>query len=247
LARVADGGADRRLMAAILGGGRRHRIRSRVARLHATHSYRVVLALILSAFAFASLAGDAAWTSAVLLALEAVTLTAAIWTSGLARADSKLLIALLVAATIAAAAVVTSGGSTSVGAAGIASGALVVATIATVALGVIDQDEVNAQSITGAICIYLLFGLLFLFVYSAAALLGSGAFFAQGVDGTRSLRLYFSYVTLATLGYGDYTPAGELGRTVAVLEALVGQLYLVTVLALLVSRLRRRDDDPRSD
>jgi hypothetical protein len=68
--------------------------------------------------------------------------------------------------------------------------------------------------------------------------LGSGHFFAQGTDGTRSLRLYFSFVTLATLGYGDYTPAGNLGHTLAVLEALIGQLYLVTVLALLVSRLR---------
>jgi hypothetical protein len=70
--------------------------------------------------------------------------------------------------------------------------------------------------------------------------LGSGDFFAQGTDGTRSLRLYFSFVTLATLGYGDYTAAGELGRTIAVVEALVGQLYLVTVIAVLVSRMQRR-------
>jgi hypothetical protein len=54
------------------------------------------------------------------------------------------------------------------------------------------------------------------------------------------LRLYFSFVTLATLGYGDYTAAGELGRTLAIVEALVGQLYLVTVIAVLVSRMRRR-------
>jgi len=52
-------------------------------------------------------------------------------------------------------------------------------------------------------------------------------------------RLYFSFVTLATLGYGDYTPAGSLGRTLAIVEALFGQLYLVTVIAVLVSRMRR--------
>jgi hypothetical protein len=126
---------------------------------------------------------------------------------------------------------------------GLATGVLIVATIAAIAVGVIDQDEVNARSITGAVCIYVLFGLLFLFVYSAIALLGSGPFFAEGTDGTRALRLYFSYVTLATLGYGDYTAAGDLGHTVAVLEALVGQLYLVTVLALLVSRLRGTTSD----
>ena len=70
------------------------------------------------------------------------------------------------------------------------------------------------------------------------AAVSSADFFAQGTDGTRSLRLYFSFVTLATLGYGDYTPAHELSRTLAIVEALFGQLYLVTVIALLVSRIR---------
>ena len=96
---------------------------------------------------------------------------------------------------------------------GILSGVLTVATIFTVALGIVDQGEANVQAVTGAICIYVLIGLLFVFLYGVLAVLGSGNFFAQGTDGTRSLRLYFSFVTLATLGYGDYTPAGELGRT----------------------------------
>jgi hypothetical protein len=82
--------------------------------------------------------------------------------------------------------------------------------------------------------------MIFLFIYGVVAGLGSGPFFAQGTDGTRSLRLYFSYVTLATLGYGDYTPAGNLGHTLAVLEALLGQLYLVTVVAVLVARMGQR-------
>jgi hypothetical protein len=53
--------------------------------------------------------------------------------------------------------------------------------------------------------------MLFTFVYGAVAALDSGPFFAQNTDGTPSLRLYFSYVTLATLGYGDYTAASTLG------------------------------------
>jgi hypothetical protein len=123
---------------------------------------------------------------------------------------------------------------------GILSGLLTVATIATVALGVVDQGEANVQAVTGAVCVYLLIGMLFVFLYGVLAALGSGDFFAQGTDGTRSLRLYFSFVTLATVGYGDYTAAGELARTLAVVEALVGQLYLVTVIAVLVSRMRGR-------
>jgi hypothetical protein len=79
--------------------------------------------------------------------------------------------------------------------------------------------------------------MLFTFVYGAAAALGSGDFFLQETDGTPSLRLYFSFVTLATVGYGDYTAAGDLGHTLAVVEALLGQLYLVTVVAVIVGRL----------
>jgi len=221
-------------------GGRRHVLRSRVSRLRAAHSYRAVLALILATFIFASLAGDATWTTSVLLVLQSLTLAAAVWTSGFVRLRSRLLIALLGAGTGLAVALAVSNGNGLVGAAGIVSAILIAATIVVIAIGVVDQNEVNAQSVTGAICIYLLFGIAFLFIYSAMAILGSGHFFAQGTDGTRALRLYFSYVTLATLGYGDYTPAGNAGHSLAVLEALLGQVYLVTVVALLVSRVRVR-------
>jgi Ion channel len=131
------------------------------------------------------------------------------------------------------------GGNGLTGFVGILSGLLTIATIATVGLGVIDQGKANVQAVTGAICVYVLIGIMFVFLYGVIAALGSGDFFAQGTDGTRSLRLYFSFVTLATLGYGDYTAAGELGRTLAIVEALFGQLYLVTVIAVLVSRMPR--------
>jgi hypothetical protein len=119
---------------------------------------------------------------------------------------------------------------------------LTLGTALVIALSIVSQGEVNTQSVTGAICVYLLLGMIFVFVYGAVAALGDGPFFAQATDGTRSLRLYFSFVTLATLGYGDYTPASELGHTLAVMEALIGQLYLVTVVALLVANIgpRRR-------
>jgi hypothetical protein len=116
---------------------------------------------------------------------------------------------------------------------------LLVAVGVVIGVGVFDQRMVNAQSILGAVCVYLLIGMLFTFVYGAAAALGSGDFFAQETDGTPALRLYFSYVTLATLGYGDYTAAGDLGHTLAILEALLGQIYLVTVVAVIVGRLHR--------
>ena len=113
----------------------------------------------------------------------------------------------------------------------------IAATIAVVALGVVDQGKVNAQSIMGALCIYLLLGMFFTFVYDTLASLGDGPFFANGSDGSAFERLYFSFVTLATLGYGDYTAGGTLGRSLAVFEVLLGQLFLVTAVALLVGTL----------
>jgi Ion channel len=224
-------------------GGRRVALRTRVGRLRAAHSYRVVLLLIAAVFVFASVAGDAGWTSSILLLLAAATLATAIWTSGLGSLHSRAVIAVLAAAAALAVAVLIWDKADMAAAAAVATAVLFLATIVAIAIGVVDQNEVNAQSVTGAVCIYLLFGIVFVFVYGSMAVLGSGDFFAQGTDGTRALRLYFSYVTLATLGYGDYTPAGNLGHSLAVVEALLGQLYLVTVLALLVSRMRGRRED----
>jgi Ion channel len=209
-------------------------------RLKRSQSYGFVLGLILVSFVFAAVAPDDSWSGSVLLLIETATLVVALWSAGLAARDSKVSLALVALALAAAIALVVWGGSTLAGTVALLSGAMTLAIAVAIVVGVLDQGEVNAQVVTGAVCIYLLIGFVFVFIYGAMAALGHGSLFAQGTDGTRSIRLYFSYVTLATVGYGDYTMAGNLGRTLAVLEALMGQLYLVTVLALLVSRMRPR-------
>jgi hypothetical protein len=213
---------------------------TRTSRLRDSHSYRLVLALVAGVFVFAATAPDGGWSASSLLLVQTATLLAALWTSGRGLTTSPVTAGLVGVSVPMAVAQLLSGNDRLAGAVALLTGALVVTTIVIVALGVRDQHEVNAQSVTAAICIYLLLGLFFVFVYGAMAALQSGPFFLQGTDGTRALRLYFSYVTLATLGYGDYTPAGNLGHLVALIEALVGQLYLVTVVALLVSRIGPR-------
>jgi uncharacterized membrane protein len=91
--------------------------------------------------------------------------------------------------------------------------------------------------VLGAVCIYVLLGMLFAFLYAAIDGLSSGAFFVQTSHPTTPDFLYFSYITQTTVGYGDFTAKGDLGRALAVLEAVIGQLYLVTVIAVLVSRM----------
>jgi hypothetical protein len=216
---------------------RLRRVRGHVASRRSSHSYGWVLLLIGASFAFAATAPDEAWASSVLVLLQSATLVVALWTSGLARAGAWHNILLLAVAVVLAAANLVWTGPNLDSALGLVSAAVTLAIAVVIALSILDKGEVDRQSITGAICIYVLLGMIFTFVYGATALLGDGSFFAQNTDGTRAIRLYFSYITLATVGYGDYTPAGNLGHALAVIEALTGQLYLVTVIALLVARM----------
>jgi voltage-gated potassium channel len=89
------------------------------------------------------------------------------------------------------------------------------------------------------VCIYVLLGLSFTFLFEAIGDLGSQPFFATRKRETRSDYVYFNFITMATVGYGDLTPQGGLARALAVTEGLFGQIYLVTAVAALVSNLGR--------
>jgi hypothetical protein len=115
--------------------------------------------------------------------------------------------------------------------------------------------QTTASTILGALCLYLLAGLFFAYVFHIVGAFDQGQFFTQTSDPTSVDYLYFSLVTLATLGYGDLTASNSLGKMLSVTEALAGQLYLVSVVAVLVSNLgrerrprpRAQEDTPRSE
>jgi len=213
------------------------RTERRLQRMRATHSYWAVLGAIFVAFFFAALLPDAAWATSLVVFVLSGTLLVAIWTAGWGMAERRGASGVAVAGAAAAVVNIFSEGQALTAVLGILAGVLIVTIAVVVARGALAQQEVNSRSVAGAICVYVLFGMLFMFVYGVLAALDSGPFFAQGTDGTRAVRLYFSFVTLATLGYGDYTPASNLGHALAVLEAVIGQLYLVTVVAVVVTRL----------
>ena len=95
---------------------------------------------------------------------------------------------------------------------------------------------VNLHRIKGAVAAYLLLGLTWALAYELVALLAAGAFAGTGLGGSeRPDFIYFSFVTLTTVGYGDVTPIHPVARSLAVTEALTGQLYPAILLARLVS------------
>jgi hypothetical protein len=116
---------------------------------------------------------------------------------------------------------------------------LVVAVPIAIVFGLRDERTVSLQTVFGAISIYLIIGMFFALLISLSIRFMDEPYFAQGTDGNFSERIYFSYVTLATLGYGDLTPATGLGRLFAVSETIIGNLYLVTAVSLVVSRVGR--------
>ncbi len=106
-------------------------------------------------------------------------------------------------------------------------------------LGVFRSRTISADVMLGASCSYLILGLLFALLYIICETLQPGSFSGintaeSSLDQNRAL-MYFSYVTLTTLGYGDISPISSIARSFASFEAIVGQLYLTILVAILVS------------
>ncbi len=94
---------------------------------------------------------------------------------------------------------------------------------------------INLNTVAASLSAYLLLGLIFASAYRFIQIVTPPMFAQHNVNGFTYI--YFSYVTLTTVGYGDFTAANDAGRAVAVLEALFGQVFLVTIVAMVVSNL----------
>ncbi len=103
---------------------------------------------------------------------------------------------------------------------------------------------ISLNTFYGAVCVYLLIAMFFATTYGLIAIISGQQFFAQLTEAPKDTPaidyLYFSFVTITTTGYGDLTAASGVGRMTAVMEAIFGQLYLITVVALVVQNLGQR-------
>ncbi len=179
-------------------------------------------------------------------ALLALTLLLALWAANSRLRLMQLAFAIAVLLVLFSIAEAVAG---NVGGAGIRLANLLLVVLAppSVVLGVVRSLRANSgvtiEAVLGVICLYLLAGMAFALIYGAVANL-SGGFFTNGVAATSARCLYYSFTTLTTVGYGDLTAESNLGHTLSVTEALVGQIYLVTIVSVLVSNLRPRRASP---
>lgn len=109
---------------------------------------------------------------------------------------------------------------------------------------ILTDPVVTIQTIFGAVSAYIMIGLMYAAAYSAISHFGSNPFFVNEEPVTVSTLQYFSFVTMTTLGYGDFTAAANGARAVASLEALTGQIFLATLVARLVASFVPRGRPP---
>lgn len=208
------------------------------------YAYGWLLVLILVSLGFQMGAPDAEWARVVTIALQSLTLLAALRVSGAHRWLIRAATVVTVIAVLATAGLLISSGEVSQVAGRAVGLMLVVLAPAAIVIGIVRQARaaaaITVRTMFGVLCVYLLIGNAFGFSYGLISAIGDGPFFAEIAGGTQSDFLYFSFVTMTTTGFGDLTAGTDLGRSFAVTEALIGQIYLVTLVALIVSNLRPR-------
>lgn len=212
----------------------------------ANDAFGLVLVLALVTYMLASLLENRGWPAVVELAAGTATAVLALISSHtpprIARTATGL--AALAIALAAVAAITGTRGWLSAGT--LLEVALLCAATVAVLRRVVTSSAVDTRTILGAISVYAILGLLFTFVYTTVERLQGGHFFGEIANPQNGDFIFFSFTTLTTTGFGDLVPAGQPGRMLSGLEMMIGQIFLVTLVARLVSlwrpgeRLRQR-------
>lgn len=204
--------------------------------------YSLLLAAIILAFAVQGIASPHAVEQALVSVLLSITLLLALSTADVKPTVMRSAL-LLVGCIVLVSVVEAANGNIDGRATRVVNALLVGLAPPAIAVGVMRglraRQAVTLEAVFGVLCIYILLGMFFAFVYGSIDHLGTGAFFAGGQQATVARCLYFSFSTLTTAGFGDLTARSDLGHTLCVFEALLGQIYLVTVVALIVANLGR--------
>ena len=202
-------------------------------------AYGLVLVLILTTFVVTMTLPPQGWGGRVVaVAVAGLTAIIALTSSDVRLGRVRLAGAAALAAVIATALARAFSSDALLGAAFLGDSLLLAIAAATILRRVILSATVDFRTILGAISVFALLGLLFGFLFLALGRLVSGDVFAGVSHAQARDYLFFSYTTLTTTGYGNLVPAGDIGQILSVFEMLTGQVFLVTLVAGLVSLWR---------
>ena len=204
-------------------------------------SYGLVLVLLIVSYFVTAVAGDTQYGRALVLVFLAATTWLALRASQVERRLLRYAVALIPAVTLGAIALSAVGSEDlSQAVAGVLTALLVIVAPVAIVKRLATHPVINLNTFYGAICVYLLIAMFFASLFALTGVFSGDSFFAQiqppqkpgAID-----YLYFSLTTITTVGYGDLSAVGSVGRMLAVLEAVLGQLYLITVVSLVVQNL----------
>ncbi len=199
--------------------------------------YGLLLLTLIAAYLVSAVATPSQWGRVLHVAFVAFIALLALGHARLQGRAQTAAQGAVLATAVAAGACAASGGGGVVGAVANGwGGVILLLTVAIIIDVVVHLDRVTPQSLYAALSAYMLIGLMFASFFAMIGdLVQRARSSPTGSRSTPQTLQYFSFTTLTTLGYGDFTAAGSLGRAVAVLEALAGQVFLATLVARLVS------------
>ena len=198
-------------------------------------AFGLVFGLVVITYVVTSLVGDKCWEAVLVMLCVSTTSVVALTSSHVKPHWVHIAIYVSLLGLVLAVIASISGAEDWLGVGGIVEVGLLTAAMVAVLIRVVGTAEVNARTILGAISVYTVLGLLFAFCFEAIGRLGSAPFFENHPVLHHSDYLFFSYTTLTTTGYGDLVPGGQPGRMLAGLEMMIGQIFLVTLVAGLVA------------
>jgi Ion channel len=198
--------------------------------------YGVVFVLMLALVVFVISAPSANWSRAVALAMEGAALVVAIATAR-EPDEARYRKALVVGVVLIGLTIIVATGTASLTFTTVVAALVTVAVPASIIRGslrLLREQGVTFEAVAGGLAIYLALGLVFAWIIGFIIHVSSTPYFAQHTNGTDGDWVYFSFTVLTTTGFGDFSAATPTGHALAVIEMLTGQLYLVTIIGLLI-------------
>jgi len=219
---------------------RRDRRRQRWLRRaeQARDAFGLVFVLVIATYVLTSLLTNRDWGAVALTVATSATSVVALTSSHAKPRLVRLAIRLAGLTILLAAISAISGGHLALDLASVVQITLLAIAMTAVLGRIVSTSEVSSRTILGALSVYAALGLLFTYLYGTIDRLQPGPFFEGVAHPSGSDILFFSYTTLTTTGYGNLVPGGQPGRMVTGLEMMLGQIFLVTLVAGLVSLWR---------
>jgi hypothetical protein len=215
-------------------------------RMRRGDSYGALLALILATYVLIALLERSPWERAVISTMLGLVVLLTLHTSHVRARSYRFVVAIVLIIELATVVQGAVGRQGNDGSAFVMFVLLLIAPLVILSR-ILRHNVVGIETILGALCIYVLLGIAFAGIYTGINDAEHNGFFAQPGPKTNVDFLYFSFITQTTVGYGDLTPGTDVGRVTVTFEALIGQVFLVTLVARLVSLYgvgqRRRDDE----